>query len=209
MYKKIKARVYELMIPFIKIIKYINWIFYINFYKEIKLLVGSGKTKYKGWFSTDIVTLDITKEKNFKKYFKKKKISKILAEHVLEHLNNNDLEKMVNNFYKYSTDNINIRIAVPDGFHSDPEYINHVKPDGDGEGAMDHKNLFNIYTLSELFVKKGFKAYPIEFWDETGEFHYGYEDDENGIVTRSFINDERNINGKPIFTSLIIDFKKH
>lgn len=94
-------------------------------------------------FSTDIVTLGITKESDFEKYFKKIKISKILAEQVIEHLDNSELEKMINNFYKYSTDDINIRIAVPDGFHTDPKYIDYVRPSGEGEGAKDHKDLFN------------------------------------------------------------------
>lgn len=116
---------------------------------------------------------------------------------------------MNNNFYKYSTDDINIKFAVPDGFHTDPKYIDYVKPGGEGEGAKDHNNLFNKNTLSELFINKGFKSYLIEFWDEKGCFHQGYEDEENGIITRSFINDERNSNGKPVYTSLIIDFKKH
>lgn len=208
MIKKIKQIIYNQLIPIIRLIKFIHWKFYLAFSPQIKLIVGSGGTSYKGWFSTDKVTLDITKEKDFDKYFSKKKISKILAEHVIEHLDNNDLDKMIYNFYKFSTDDVNIRIAVPDGFHPDPKYIDYVRPGGDGEGAKDHKNLFNKNTLSELFVNKGFKAYLIEFWDEKGFFHQGYEDDENGIVTRSFINDERNINGKPVYTSLIIDFKK-
>ena len=37
----------------------------------------------------------------------------------------------------------NFRIAVPDGFHTDPSYIENVKPGGTGEGSEDHKNLFN------------------------------------------------------------------
>ena len=46
---------------------------------------------------------------------------------------------MIKNFYKYSDEKINIRIAVPDGFHADENYISIVKPGGTGEGAEDHK----------------------------------------------------------------------
>ena len=60
----------------------------------------------------------------------------------------------------------------------------------------------------EVFEKCGFKGEAIEYWDEEGIFHKGYKDDEKGIITRSFINDERNKNGNPVYTSLIIDFKK-
>jgi predicted SAM-dependent methyltransferase len=177
-------------------------------HQEIKLIVGAAHTKFHGWFSTDIVTLDVTNEKQFKKYFKQKKINKILAEHVLEHLTNDELHLMVKNFYEYSSNDINIRIAVPDGFHTDENYINRVKPGGTGEGADDHKHLFNYNSLSKYFEKYNFKSKPLEFWDENKKFHSTYKNDESGFVRRSFINDQRNINGKPLFTSLIVDFKK-
>jgi predicted SAM-dependent methyltransferase len=82
--------------------KKLSWYYYLTTHGEIKLIIGAGPTKYKGWFPTDIVTLDVTNENRFKKYFKKKKINKILAEHVLEHLNNDELEVLVQNFYIYS-----------------------------------------------------------------------------------------------------------
>lgn len=209
MYKDFKQFIYRLLTPLIRILKYLNWRFYLLICKDIKIIVGAGPTKYKGWFSTEIVTLDITKETDFEKYFKRKKIKNILAEHVLEHLNNQELEKMIKNFYKYSDKNLNIRIAVPDGFHKDEKYITLVKPGGTGEGAEDHKNLFNVNSLSALFERFGFIAHPVEYWDEEGKFHQGYKNEENGYVKRSFINDKRNKDGKPNYTSLIIDFKKN
>jgi len=208
MYKSLKQFIYRRLIPFIRIWKKLSWYFYLTTSSDIKIIVGAGPTKYDSWFSTDIATLDVTNENHFKKYFKKKKINKILAEHVLEHLTKNELELMINNFYKYSSEEINIRIAVPDGFHTDKEYIEKVKPGGTGEGAKDHKNLFNFLTLSELFSAQKFKAILVEYWDETGKFHPGYSNDDNGYVLRSFINDKRNLDGIPHYTSLIIDFRK-
>ncbi len=208
MYRKFKQFVYQLLIPFIRIYNYLNWRFYLLTADEINLVVGAGPTKYKGWFSTDIVTLNVTKESDFKKYFSNKKIHKVLAEHVLEHLTNQELEKMIKNFYKYSDEEINIRIAVPDGFHNDEKYITLVKPGGMGEGADDHQNLFNVNSLSSLFEKFGFVAHPVEYWDEEKNFHQGYTDNGDGFVIRSYINDKRNKNGNPVYTSLIIDFTK-
>jgi predicted SAM-dependent methyltransferase len=208
MHRRFKQFIYRRLIPFIRIWKKLNWYLYLTTTSEVKIIVGAGPTKYKGWFPTDIVTLDVTNEKHFKKYFKKKKISRILAEHVLEHLTNQELELMIENFHKYSSENINIRIAVPDGFHRDKEYINKVKPGGTGEGANDHKNLFNYLTLSELFSAQKFKAILVEYWDEEGKFYPGYSNDENGFVLRSFINDKRNSDGIPHYTSLIVDFRK-
>ncbi len=209
MYKKFKQFVYKRLIPLIRIWKKLNWNYYLSTHKEIKIIVGAGPTKYKGWFSTDIATLDVTNEDHFKKYFKKKKINKILAEHVLEHLTEIDLGLMIKNFYKYSSDDVNIRIAVPDGLHKDRNYINTVKPGGTGEGADDHKHLFTYHSLSEFFEEEKFKPVLVEYWDEGRNFHPGYSNDENGYVLRSFKNDKRNINGTPEYTSLIIDFRKN
>jgi len=208
MYKEFKQFVYRRLILFIRMWKKLSWYYYLTTHSEIKLIIGAGPTKYKGWFPTDIVTLDVTNENHFKKYFKKKKINKILAEHVLEHLSNIELDLMIQNFYKYSDENVNIRIAVPDGFHKSEEYINTVKPGGKGEGADDHKNLFNYRSLSALFDRYGFKASLIDYWDEEGEFHNNYSNDENGYILRSFLNDHRNKDGKANYTSLIIDFYK-
>lgn len=208
MYKNLKQFIYKFLIPFIRVYKYLSWRIYLIASREINLVIGAGPTKYIGWFSTDIVTLDVTKESEFNKYFSTKKISKVLAEHVLEHLNEIELRLMANNLYKYSTAKVNIRIAVPDGYHADSEYIEMVKPGGKGEGAFDHKNLFTVDTLSKIFVEAGFIAYPVEYWDENRKFHQGYINDENGYIIRSFINDKRNSDGQPNYTSLIVDFRK-
>ena len=209
MYKRFKQFVYRRLIPLIRIWKKLNWYFYLMTHNDIKIIVGAGPTKYKGWFPTDIVTLDVTNENHFKKYFKKKKINKVLAEHVLEHLTKNELELMILNIQKYSTNEINIRIAVPDGFHKDKDYFNKVKPGGTGEGAEDHKHLFNYKSLSGLFEFQNFKIKLVEYWDEAGNFHSDYSNDENGYVKRSFLNDSRNSDGIPHYTSLIIDFTKN
>lgn len=195
---------YKISYPFF----YVKWFFYSLNNKEIKLLVGAGLTSFKSWFSTDIHFLDITKESNFENLFTKRKIDKILAEHVLEHLTSEQLKLMSENFYKYSSNKINIRIAVPDGFHKDRNYVEQVKPGGTGNGAEDHKHLFNYKSLSEVFEKAGFKANPIEYWNEEKEFYTVYKNDNNGIIRRSFINDKRNSDGSPNYTSLIIDFTK-
>ena len=207
MYKNLKQFVYHKLLPFFKIIKYLKWLAYLRFQKDICLIIGAGPTKYKKWFATDIDTLDVTKETDFKKSFQKKKINKILAEHVLEHLTDTEIGKMLKNIYQYSNQNLIFRVAVPDGYHSNVDYINTVKPGGIGEGADDHKHLFNYKTLSELFKKSGFLAKPIEYWDENGKFNSTY-DDKNGFIMRSFKNDKRNKDGKPHYTSLIIDFYK-
>jgi predicted SAM-dependent methyltransferase len=203
--------------PFIKMYYHSKWNhewkLYLKKYNKIQLNIGASVTRYKGWFPTDIgITdfyFDVTDEKCYQKITEEIKISKVLAEHVFEHLTTEQIEKALPFLYQYSTKDVNIRIAVPDGFHIDKNYIEQVKINGKGKGADDHKQLFTYQSLSTLFEKAGFKSYPIEYWDENGVFHQGYQNDENGYVKRSMLNDERNANGKPNYTSLIIDFKKY
>lgn len=199
---------YKLYTIFHSYFSYFKWKSYKANTKEIKIVIGASKTNFKGWFQTEQYFLDVTKPEQFERFFKEVKIDKILAEHVLEHLTDNALNIMLKNFYKYSSPTVNIRIAVPDGYHPSPSYIEQVKPMGSGIGAKDHKNLFTYKTLSALFETTGFKPHPVEYWDEDGVFHQGYVDGNNGFIKRSFINDARNRNGKPNYTSLIMDFSK-
>ncbi|MFZ0455990.1 MAG: hypothetical protein WCE54_01885 [Ignavibacteriaceae bacterium] len=196
------------MVPFIKLNKYIQWNIYLKFNNDIFLVIGAGATKFEGWFSTDIDTLDVTNTKDFEKYFNKKRIKKVLAEHVLEHLSVEDINKMIKNIYNYSSAELTIRIAVPDGFHTDKEYIDAVKPGGTGYGSDDHKHLFTYKSLSKIFEDSGFKSNLIEYWDENGKFHSNY-DEKNGYIQRSLAHDKRNKDGNPHYTSLIIDFTKN
>ena len=48
----------------------------------------------------------------------------------------------------------------------------------------------------------------IEYWDENKNFHSCYQNDENGVIQRAYINDSRNFAGIPNYTSLIVDAVK-
>ena len=181
-------------------------------YQDINLNVGASITRFEGWFPTDIEInsyhLDITSEADFQGMVGKKLIKRILAEHVFEHLTTAQINIALPYFYKYTTSDVHIRIAVPDGLHTNSAYIEAVKIGGTGEGSDDHKQLFTYQTLGALFEKAGFKSHAIEYWDEQGEFHAGYKEDENGFIGRSLLHDARNRDGKPNYTSLIMDFTK-
>ncbi|KAB2908849.1 MAG: hypothetical protein LC102_08585 [Ignavibacteriales bacterium] len=193
--------------PLLKPASLFAWFFYSRFSDKIRLIIGSGDTLYKGWFPTDIKTLDLTNKKDFRRYFKKRKIDLVLIEHVLEHLEIADIEMMAQNIKEFANPNINIRVAVPDGFHADQAYIDHVRPGGTGPAADEHKHLFNYRSLSEIFVKFGYGFNLIEYWDEDRNFHSTYKnDDEKGHIKRCFLNHRKNKDGKPNYTSLIIDF---
>ncbi len=209
MWKSFKQFIYKLIfVPLIRVRNFAQWKIYLENKTEIKLVIGAGPTIFTGWFSTDKDVLDITRREDFQKYFSSKKIYRVLAEHVLEHLTDSELNATAKNLAEFSAPDINIRVAVPDGYHSNPEYIEMVKPGGKGMGADDHKHLFTYKTLPKYFEPYGFEPTFLEFWDEDRIFHTSYKEDENGFIERSLIHDDRNKSGNPNYTSLIIDFKK-
>jgi predicted SAM-dependent methyltransferase len=178
-------------------------------FKKKKLNVGSGGiNKYKSWIATDIDILDITSKNNWLKLFKKNKFDNIMAEHVWEHLNETDTELTNKNCYDFLKMGGVLRIAVPDGFHPDSNYIEYVKPGGNGVGSDDHKILYNYKIMKQRLENVGFKVNLLEYWDENGRFHFIDWSDEAGHIMRSRRYDSRNKNGKLAYTSLIVDAVK-
>jgi predicted SAM-dependent methyltransferase len=174
--------------------------------KLIKFNIGSGKSGFNyEWFNTDKNSLDITDENDWKKYLKFLKVNNVFSEHVWEHLSDIDSEKALKNCYRFLKKGGVFRIAVPDGFHPDKNYIDYVKPGGHGLGAEDHKILYNYKSLTQRLESAGFKVTLLEYWDENGNFHFREWSDDGGRVLRSKRYDSRNQNGKLAYTSLIID----
>lgn len=186
----------------------LNFKWYLASAEAIKIVIGAGTTSFSGWYSTDKEILNLTKESDFEKFIPGRNISHIMAEHVFEHLTEQEILTALHLIHKYSTFNVTIRVAVPDGFNPDPEYIEKVRPGGTGKGAHEHKHLFNYLSLIELFYRAGFTGNPIEYFDENNVFHQGYTNDEKGYISRSYINDSRNNGSTIIYSSLIIDFTK-
>jgi len=177
--------------------------------KRRRLNIGAGKFEYEnGWLHTDLNSLDITKANEWKKYFRFVKLDSIMAEHVWEHLNEKDTARANENCYYFLKRKGTLRIAVPDGFHPDRNYIEHVRPGGTGPGADDHKILYNYETLRARLEKTGFTVKLLEYWDERGDFHSIDWTDEAGRILRSKRYDSRNKNGKLVYTSLIVDAEK-
>jgi predicted SAM-dependent methyltransferase len=176
------------------------------FKQKIKLNIGSsGINIDKTWIASDIQNFNITIQKDWKKNLLCFKADNILAEHVWEHLTEYDQIIANKLCYKFLKKGGKIRIAVPDGFFPDIEYINAVKPQGTGLGASDHKVLFNYKSLAKSLEDAGFKTFLIEYWDENKKFINNTLDEKDGYIQRSLKNDLRNKNGTIKYTSLIID----
>jgi predicted SAM-dependent methyltransferase len=177
--------------------------------RKISLIIGAGDTQYSNWIASEKESLNICDYNNFCEILGKKKIATILAEHVLEHLELEDLKQSLRNIYEFLEPEGVFRIAVPDGFHQDSYYIENVKLGGIGPGSEDHKHLFNYQSLGQLLEESGFTVKLVEYWNEEGHFQSTYSNDDGlGYIQRSFINDSRNSDGKTNYTSLIIDAVK-
>lgn len=172
--------------------------------KPINLIIGAGNTEQINWIPTEKMNLDILKNDDFNKFFFENEITKVLSEHVFEHLTLNEGIIAIKNIKKYLLIGGRIRIAVPDGFFPKQEYIDYVKPGGFGSGAEDHKELYNFKTIIKLF-DSDFKIDFLEYFDEDGNFQYKKWDIDDGKILRSRYFDSRNSNNQINYSSLILD----
>lgn len=172
----------------------------------MNIILGAGATRQEGWISTDKSTLDVTSEQSFSDYFKESHADAFLAEHVWEHLTLALGLKSAALCCAYLKPGGRFRIAVPDGLHPDPGYIEWVRPGGSGAGADDHRMLYDHVTLRMMLSNAGFSRVDLlEWWDEGGTFHSKIWRPEDGLVRRSKKHDGRNVDGVPRYTSLIAD----
>lgn len=173
--------------------------------KEIRIVLGAGGTVYDGFVSTDYPQLNICSEISFSRFLDPQTVWTFLSEHVWEHLSLEDGAKALSNCFLYLRHGGILRIAVPDGFHPDSNYIAQVKPGGYGAGAEDHKVLYTYRTLSALLENAGYKVRLLEWFDEQGKFHQEDWNTEDGLIRRSTRFDQRNSVNPTSYTSLIID----
>ena len=136
----------------------------------LRVVVGAGKVYQKGWVPTEIDQLNLLEIDTWDKFFKINSINAILAEHVWEHLTEEEASRAAINCFHYLKSGGYIRVAVPDGFQPSADYMNAVKPGGTGAGADDHKVLYTYSTISRVFKSVGFEIELLEYFDETGQF---------------------------------------
>ena len=131
------------------------------------------------------------------------------AEHVFEHLTYDECQIALKNIYQSMKSGGRLRIAVPDGYNPNPEYIRHVGINGIGDDASDHKQLLNVDVLSKLLTDAGFATTAVEYYDKDGTLHTNPFNKADGYIKRS----RNNIKSgeKPVWsfpdaeTSLIVD----
>jgi predicted SAM-dependent methyltransferase len=173
-----------------------------------KVIIGAGETTLVGWVATDLPLVDIADLKSLKSWFRTGSVQVFLAEHVWEHLVPEQAQAAAVNCYRLLMPGGHLRIAVPDGLHPDPKYIDQVKPGGTGSGSGDHKVLYTYRTLVNLLEAAGFAVCLLEWFDEEGQFHFRDWDPNDGFVFRSTHYDTRNADDATAYTSIIADAVK-
>lgn len=172
----------------------------------LKIILGSAGIGQTGFLSTDKTTLDILDESSFSKICTPCSVEVFLAEHVWEHLSPKDGEVAARNCFAHLKPGGNLRLAVPDGLHPDPDYIEWVRPGGRGDGASDHQVLYDYRNLTTILRNAGFSSIRLlEWWDEQHVFHEEPWRVERGFIRRSRRHDRRNTKDRAAYTSLIVD----
>jgi predicted SAM-dependent methyltransferase len=175
---------------------------------DLKIIIGAAHTEIDGWISTNRDVLDLLKPDRWQRLLGEPKIKAILAEHVWEHLTEADALFAAQLCYKFLKPGGYMRVAVPDGYFPNQEYIDYVKPGGHGAGSDDHKVLYNYKTFKSVFENAGFKVDLLEYFDEGGQFCESTWNAEDGMIFRSKRFDERNTDSEIKYSSIIIDAKK-
>jgi predicted SAM-dependent methyltransferase len=184
----------------------IIFIYQLHIQKNRKLIIGSGGVDSgNDWISTDVNILDVTSHVNWTRLFKGIRLKNIMAEHVWEHLTEEQATLANANCFDFLQKGGGLRIAIPDGYHPDEAYIEHVRVGGSGPGADDHKVLYTYRMLKERLERAGFEVNLLEYWDETGKFHFVDWSNDGGLISRSRRYDDRNQGGQLKYTSLIVD----
>jgi predicted SAM-dependent methyltransferase len=171
----------------------------------VRLVIGSGGLPHPGWITTDLPYLDVLKKDHWARIFGPHQADRLLAEHVFEHLTTEQFSGFLQMARPFVARKGFIRIAVPDGYHPDPDYITYVRPGGAGRGADDHKVLYTHDLMGGLLAANGYAYRLLEYFDQDGQFHREAWDTADGMINRSAEYDHRNREKPLSFTSLIVD----
>jgi predicted SAM-dependent methyltransferase len=169
-----------------------------------RIVIGAWSRFDPGWIPTQREFLDLTDPTHWQRCFEPDSVDAMLAEHVWEHLTPEEGLSAARTCFRYLRPGGTLRVAVPDGLHPDPAYIDTVKADegaatptyGLSGNATNHRALYTYRTLRELFQSAGFRVTLYEYFDEAGTFHCQEWDPKGGTIWRSKRFDPRNKRGK-------------
>ena len=150
----------------------------------MQIIVGAGGTAFPGWRSFNQEDLDIRNPMAWSSLFLPNSLDSILADHVWEHLTYPEGLAAARNAERYLKSGGLLRIAVPDGNHPHPGYLEWVRP-GNWINGDDHKVLYTAQSLSGLLQIAGFRPVIRETFDGMGNLWRSDIDPRDGYLYRS------------------------
>jgi len=126
---------------------------------SVKVVLGASITRFEGWISTDLPHFNILRAADWKRAFGAVRADNLLAEHVFEHLSEEQVRTGIRFCFQYLKPGGRLRIAVPDANHPNPAYLKMVLPPAD-----DHRSSWTFEKLSQLLVSCGFRVEPLEYY---------------------------------------------
>lgn len=173
--------------------------------RPLRVIIGAGPTVEAGWISTDQDVLDITSETAWQRLFELASIDRLLSEHVLEHLTEEECRIGLRLCLQYLRPGGVFRIAVPDDYRDDEAYRKESAPPNYG-----HRQFLNVDTLTALLIDAGYEVTPLEYFDVSGQFHGAPWDRADGMIQRSARFDKQVAfrRGRLYYTSLIVDARR-
>ncbi len=155
----------------------------------VNIILGAALTNQKGWFSTNEEWLDISKAEHWNRLFNsKKRVKRVLAEHVFEHLTIDEMRNTLRLIFVNMVNGGSLRIAVPDGNNPNSEYRKHCGINGIGADASDHKQFLTYELLSKEVERTGFHHNLIEGYLENKELVLKKFNNNLGRVIRTRSN---------------------
>lgn len=145
----------------------------------MKLDIGAGKTKKKGFVSLDAFNrkADIVAPAN-NTGMESNSIEEIFSSHMLEHIDRSELKSVLDHWYEILKPNCKVTVLVPNAELYLREWLDAVEKKNwehlQGWGTrwimgwegldigMYHTNLFHPQTLKKAFLESGFKVISCE-----------------------------------------------
>lgn len=149
------------------------------------VIVGASSTARRGWITTEQEFFDVTSSDSILEFLRSVKLSRLLAEHVLEHLSPEEVSLFFRNIRPSMAAHGRIRVAVPDANHPSPWYRRNMGVNGEDPGADDHKSFWSVASLTSVAEREGFRCVPLEYFDSVGRFHHSPYDEMDGYISRS------------------------
>lgn len=156
---------------------------------RMRVALGVATEKQAGWVGLVQAELDVTAEADWARRFVPASIDNILAEHVWEHLTWTQARRAVALAFRYLKPGGRLRLAVPDTLHASRFIVDAVSATGSLADEHGHLVDYTHGLMSRLLAEAGFEVSLLDWWDEAGEFHNGYDGrDAHGYIMRSYVN---------------------